>query len=421
MNRKTLFLVLLTLLLQLGTAGARPAFPTELPEYAAKRGELLSVKLLTLSPGSQLYSWFGHISLIIEDEYTDRSLVFDYGVFDFNQEDFYTNFAMGRLYFRVVTSNAERSINTAVENGRKAQITTLNLPPEKRFALYSYLLTNIQPEHSTYLYHHYYDNCSTRIRDALDHTLDGQLFSWANAQDSSLSYREHIRRYTGSRPVMDFLLNFLQSSVIDRPVTLWEAMFLPDVLQQAVEEFSYTKSNGSSQSLAGEQQVVTPDTVKAQPSQPWQAHWLWWLAVGLVWMAGGLVLWWQLNTNNRFRVLFGLYNVATGITLGILGSILLFMMSMTDHDVTYGNSNIMLANPLFFLIAFGGILLLLKRPSAQKIISWGWVLVCFLSLLLLFLTFITIISQHNHLSMAVISPIAIGLGIYAARKLKTYS
>ena len=68
------------------------------------------------------------------------------------------------------------------------------MPPGARRQLQQFLEWNEQPENRFYHYDYYRDNCSTRVRDALDRALGGRI----RAADHQLRYRHEP---TGSIPI----------------------------------------------------------------------------------------------------------------------------------------------------------------------------------------------------------------------------
>jgi hypothetical protein len=410
MNRNIPITVLVLLILTTPFLAAETEpliFGENLPHDAAERGEQLTVKLLTVGQGDPVYLWYGHIALVIEDQARDRNLIFDFGVFDFEQENFYTNFAMGRLYYRAVATYLEPRLRNTEYQQRNSSMLSLNLPPEKRYALYSYLLTHVQPEHAVYLYHHYYDNCSTRIRDIIDYAVDGQLSEWAESITSEFTYREHIRRYSSSNPPIEFLLSFLQSSVIDRPITLWDEFFLPDRLERALIDFSYTDSEGNRRQLVTDRQVLTNYPSRAAiPEEP-PVYWPYALGAGLIWAVLGVFL-----LRGR-KIMAGLFITVHGLILGVLGSALLFMMVATDQDVTFGNVNILLANPLHLLLAAIGIMLMIRPERSRALLRIILILEMLITLLLPLALLLSTFTQHNQISAALIAPGNVILGVYS--------
>jgi hypothetical protein len=59
--------------------------------------ETTTLKITLFGPGTPFYSWWGHIGIIIDDAANIR--IVDYGIFSFEKENFFTNFAFGRLIY----------------------------------------------------------------------------------------------------------------------------------------------------------------------------------------------------------------------------------------------------------------------------------------------------------------------------------
>lgn len=377
----------------------------------AERGEYLSLKILTLGQGDPVYVWYGHIAFVIEDSLSDRSLMFDYGVFDFRQDDFYRNFAMGRLLYEVAASYTEPRISYAESNRRNISEVTLDVPPEKRYEVYEYLLDNIKPENKKYLYHHYYDNCSTRIRDIIDMAVDGQFSAWSEQIPSPQSYREHIRRYSGGHFFMDFLLNFLQSGVIDREITLWDEMFLPDRLERALLEFSYTDAQGKQVPIVSSQRQISSfpsrEQIPEEPEAAWPTALLWGMGTAVL----AAVLFYRHTRERRFgSTLYGIFTLLIGIIGGGLGTMLFVMMFFTDHDVTYGNLNIFLCSPVLLALIPLGILVIGRHRAAEIWLPRIWIVMGLSSITLLFIKLFSTIEQQNRLSIALIMPLTLIMG-----------
>src|SRR5512146_1483954 len=58
-------------------------------------GENLRVDLYTYGPGDIYWERFGHDALVLTDLGDGQAIAFNYGLFDFNQKDFFYNFARG--------------------------------------------------------------------------------------------------------------------------------------------------------------------------------------------------------------------------------------------------------------------------------------------------------------------------------------
>lgn len=295
------------------------------------------LSLLTVGSGDPLYAWFGHSALIISQP-SGEDIMYDYGVFDPDQKNFYLNFARGRMYYSVWESGAAWRIEEALAEKRDVKLIELNLTPEAKLATIQFLQNNAKEENSTYLYHFYYDNCATRIRDIINAATDGAFRRWAEAQQTTSSYRQFVQRYMSHSPVVFWTLDFLQGKTIDKPLNRYEEMFLPESLYQAVLDFSpsLVKSTEILQDTSGSGIRFRAHTKNVNHD--------WAYALSGILFALALFFLGKRYTRTT-SILYALLLLA----LGVLGSILLFMMTFSDMDMTWFNENIVLVNPLLFI------------------------------------------------------------------------
>ena len=122
--KKTAALLALFLILLL------PSF--SLSAQSSRRADSYNLKVAVIGPGDELYFWFGHIALVVEDTITGQSRFFDWGVFSFENENFFVNFAMGRLIYSCMVSPAELNYNINISTNRDITLYTLDLPTEKK-------------------------------------------------------------------------------------------------------------------------------------------------------------------------------------------------------------------------------------------------------------------------------------------------
>jgi hypothetical protein len=139
------------------------------------QGENLTLKIAVIGPGDELYFWWGHIALVIEDSTANASRFYDYGLFSFDNENFFYNFAFGRLLYSCGVSSTESNFGSYFKTNRDITIYTLEIQNEKRIEIKEFANHNVLPENRDYFYHHFRDNCSTRIRDIIDMMTDGQF------------------------------------------------------------------------------------------------------------------------------------------------------------------------------------------------------------------------------------------------------
>ena len=193
--------------------------------------------LLTMGPdGSVLFRQWGHSALCI----ADRCL--NYGVTDFSRPlGLVRDVLNDRAVFWVGVSAYEDMLDHYIGHDRSVFRQDLELSPEARDVLLGRLAPDLAPGESDYIYNHFDDNCTTRIRDYLDEAAGGALQAPValppvyDGREGHATFRTHIRRGLGERPLLLWLSDVGIGPVVDRPITPFEAMFLPGALRHGVE------------------------------------------------------------------------------------------------------------------------------------------------------------------------------------------
>ncbi|MBQ4500394.1 MAG: DUF4105 domain-containing protein [Spirochaetales bacterium] len=323
------------------------------------------ISLLTVTQGKPLYSWFGHSAFLVTTP-DGRNITYDYGTFSFNSEDFFVNFAFGRLWFVCLSSRAERQIEEMEQEGRSVTKVVLPLTAEQKKAVIEFLNSNVSYENRTYLYHHYNDNCATRLRDIIDFTTGGDFRRWAQGIPG-MTFRQQASRALSKNPFVLWGLDFLQSGQIDKPATLWDEMFLPENLEKGVMAY-YGLNNETVLDNSGNY----PDL-----PEKGQSNILFSILMGLV--LGGVSA--ALLLFRREKAYF-IYSGIVDIIFAIMGSVLLFMMLFTNHDVTWFNENIIFVNPLLLVLAVLSFRKSRKVELLSRIILSVIAFLCILKLIL---------------------------------------
>ncbi|MGM0558450.1 MAG: DUF4105 domain-containing protein [Myxococcota bacterium] len=370
--------------------------------------EDLQIKLVTFGVGDRVVEWFGHTALVVEDTKLDRARLYNYGMFSFDST-MLMKFAMGRLWFWVGQAPAEPTYKLYERYGRDVRIIDLNLPPEKRQEVANFLAKDVLPENRDYLYHHYDDNCSTRIRDIVDLGVDGRLEE-VSSKPSPRTLRDLTRIHSHHNPPMQMLLMFLMNDSIDKQITYWDEMFLPIRLENWVKELEYENKDGEMVPLAGEERVFYDSGRPPLPDEP-LTRWPYWLVVGVV--LGGLALLAgrrrQSNPEDRgARIGHGLMQTLVGLSIGVLGLGLFVMASFTDHQVTYWNENLFLSNPLTFLALPLGLMVTFGSERAERWLPKVWYVCAALAVLLLPLKLLPSFDQGNLLPIVFMLPVVLG-------------
>jgi len=193
----------------------------------------LKASVLTISPGNELYSTFGHTAIRIKDLKNGFDIVFNYGTFDFNTPNFYFKFALGKLDYLLSVESYEGFVSSITEENRSIIEQQLNFNKDQTLKLTSLLIKNYQPENRSYRYKFFTDNCSTRVRDILVKASDDSTLLRRPNIASGYTFRELYRIYVSSMPWGKFGIELLMGKMTDDKAG-YDALFIPDNLKESI-------------------------------------------------------------------------------------------------------------------------------------------------------------------------------------------
>jgi hypothetical protein len=209
---------------------------------------------------------------------------------------------------------------------------------------------NILPGNRDYFYHHFGDNCSTRIRDIIDLMTDGQFYERFGNSTGRYTLRQHVRRHTWFIPAVDWVLNFWMGQVIDTPITEWDEMFLPSEVGRCIEDFWYTDSDGITRKLVTSVEHMYEakgrPPVLDVPRKQWPRQLLFSSLLSVVFY---LFFFLQKKNYNIGKILAGISMGFAGFVFGSASLLLYFLAIFTNHDYTYENLNMIFASPLLLV------------------------------------------------------------------------
>lgn len=210
---------------------------SESPPVARNPGPAPSIVLYTMGKGALLWEKFGHAAICVEyGPGSRRSRCYNYGTTDFTKPvSVGWGFLRGQGEFWVGVDTPEHMIARYKSFDRTLWRQVIPLPDDKARWLEVALATNALPENRFYTYHHYYDNCTTRIRDLLDQATDGALRRDSESVPGP-SFREFSRQGFSQDDWLLVFSDFLLGRGADVRPDLWQAMFLPDYLREVVHE-----------------------------------------------------------------------------------------------------------------------------------------------------------------------------------------
>ena len=300
-----------------------------------------TISILTCAPGDELYSLFGHTAIRIKDTTQHKDFVFNYGTFDFNTPNFYLKFMRGELNYLLSVSSYKSFIREYRYHRRSVVEQKLNLTQEETENIIYALMVNSQPQNREYLYHFFYDNCATRIRDVVADNLNGDIhFPALTSSQINMTYRDAINNYLTNRPWTQLGLNIILGQPTDDVLSPISIQFLPDYLHDQFAKA--TKADGISLVESTDQLLNFQPQKSANNISPALILW------GLLLLFGCLTSWEY--KNNRF---IKWINVFLLLITGIIGCLIVFLWFFTLHSVTGPNWHLLWANPLYLIAIIG--------------------------------------------------------------------
>ncbi len=191
------------------------------------------IDLITIGIGEAAYATFGHAALrVIEPDGADTA--YNFGGVDMEQPNFWMRLVQGRVEaYLKVTPYSDLLLEYSAED-RTIVGRRLHLAPDVARAIVADLEENAKPENRTYLYHHIFDNCTTRIAELLDRHLDGQLEAQASSPVRG-THRDWILERVRWKPQMYLAMDLMGNGTGDVPIVAWDTIFIPEALDAIID------------------------------------------------------------------------------------------------------------------------------------------------------------------------------------------
>jgi hypothetical protein len=326
------------------------------------------VSVLTIGPGQIAFDAFGHNAFRVRDPRDRSDLVYNFGTFRFNTPLLIVDFLMGRFkYWLGVKPTLHMMTIYRIQN-RFSHEQILDLPPQASRRLVNALVENAEPENRVYLYNYYRDNCSTRVRDAIDRIFDGALERQFDVP-GKMTLREHSLRATADILPAYLGIDIVLGDYIDQPETVWQEMFLPEILEEGLAKAVVSGPEGRPMPLVSKTRVVYSGRggprMRRDPPNRTLALLGAGLAIGamLVGLAFAAFYRHKMWAQYLFSLLFGLF----GLFAGLLGLLFLFLWGFTDHDPAYRNENLLQCAPWAILLAAGAWGIFRAKPRLERL------------------------------------------------------
>lgn len=314
------------------------------------------IGIMMMQPGEIFFERFGHDSVLVADPETGEAISYNFGFFDPSEPDFIARFVRGDMSYRLAAVPYADDLVLYRHEGRGVSVLWLDLEEAQAREIATDLADNARPENAFYRYDYFRDNCSTRVRDAIDRALAGRLQKQVAGRSQGLSWRDEALRLASPATWMWLGFDIGLGPAADQPMTLWEQAFVPRRLADILVE----AENGAGRPLVREREEILPHRIAPEPEARPVRWWLWGLwgiamAIAIAWMG-------QRPTGSR---VVGALLIPFWLIAGFIGTLLLFLWFGTAHAMAWANHNLFLLNPLAWLALPGAWRMLCGRAPGR--------------------------------------------------------
>lgn len=297
--------------------------------------------LLTCSPGTEAYTVYGHTALRLHLTEPQADIVINYGVFNFHEEHFLWRWLLGDTHYTAEALPYDLFRELYRQEGRQITEQRLNLRDAEMETLIRRTLTDAQAAQQTgwtYPYNFFYDNCTTRVIDAVTEALgDSAHIEWPKAQEQTL--REMLHQFAQpTSPWMSEGQDFLIGTEVDQPATMRQQLFSPIWASHYMGQATIVRADGSRTPLVSEPAATLPDAESSNP-----------LELPLC-IAGLLLL--AAIFYQRFRGGWWQVHMLLHTLQGIVGLLVAFLFFFSSHPAVDSNWLLAAFNPLWFVAAW---------------------------------------------------------------------
>jgi len=305
--------------------------------FTIKGDDNIEFSVITIGPyEDELYSAFGHSGIRYRDKLNNIDLFYNYGIFDFDQPNFYLNFLNGRLLYMVGKYNYQTVENFYINQKRYVKEQVLNLNNSEKIILFNYLEQNIRPENRTYLYNYVYNNCATKIRDILI-TVYGERITFKKKSDNK-TIRALMDKYLKNNKWGDLGIDICLGLEIDKKASYSEEMFLPEYLFNNLED-SFLDDNVN---LISKTNIINSNSpvINKNIFQPKYIFLL--FLIICVFLSFRQI---------KYSLLYIYFDFTVFFISGVIGVLLIYLWFFTDHLSSF-NYNLIWAFPFNLIFSF---------------------------------------------------------------------
>jgi hypothetical protein len=306
----------------------------------AQQSPVAEVYLITCSPGTETYSIYGHSALRIIDHENGTDYAYNWGVFDFAAPHFVWKFAKGKLEYMLGVYSIDRFLQDYFMEKRSVYQQKINLEPGETETLLALITENLKPENRKYRYDFLYDNCATRIRDLLEKSTGGKLFYPSETERDIPTFRTEINKYQRPYPWLQFGIDLLLGTPVDKKAGLRDRMFLPLEMQKGLSEALVNRNGKYIPLLQNPSTLLEFDPPEIKKS---------WIISPMFVFSIILIAIIVFSATQRGRTTNKIFDIVVFSVFSLLAVLILFFSFVSDHQQTKWNLNIIWLSPFIIM------------------------------------------------------------------------
>ena len=294
----------------------------------------VKIELITIGPGQHYWEAFGHTALRVKT--SDADYMYGFGYFDFEDEDFFINFAKGEMRYFMGIQETQGELADYENQGRKIWSQQLNLSASQKTEMLNTLNFLAQPQNRYYHYDYFLNNCTSRIRDILDKITNKDISSQLEEIQSKKSWND-LTFPAINQAWMNLGIAMAYGLPAYENRNQWQLSVFPETFAKDLDTIKTSHQWNQPMLLINQpnkeqSQLMHYSVIKTHYAMP------------LILIIIFLGFFWKYSTNLTINVWL--------FTESLLGIGLLMLWFFTKHAVIAENINVLLFFPLSFLLIF---------------------------------------------------------------------
>ena len=329
------------------------------------------ISILSIGEGPSLVDAFGHTAIRVKDAQLKNDIVFNFGVYDFNSPNFYSNFVKGRPEYKLAIQNYSNLIQNYIRQKRYIVEHQLNLDQNSTKIIIDLLVEKLNDPY--YIYDYFRDNCTTRAADIVIDKTNNKFKDNKLESESILSYRDLIHGKINENSWAALGIDLCLGAIIDKKINTRETFFLPENLMNYLDlyEGNIIKRNiiySPESEISYRENLPSPLLIN--------------LILSLIIVVITIFNFKSNKWNKSLDTLIFLIS-------GSIGILIIYLWFFSNHFAGAQNFNFLWAFPLNFALIFA--------IYKNKIPNWsiGYIKLLIILIILLFLHWTTGVQKYN--------------------------